>query len=75
MFFPGFAASKVIYGSPVRTNKELKEAVDLGLHLNLENEIEIDQGIARSGAFLGFSFPVRNKGELFQVLQKPLKIS
>eukprot|EP00088_Acartia_fossae_P005033 TRINITY_DN12200_c0_g1_i2.p1 TRINITY_DN12200_c0_g1~~TRINITY_DN12200_c0_g1_i2.p1 ORF type:complete len:439 (-),score=89.18 TRINITY_DN12200_c0_g1_i2:17-1309(-) len=39
----GFPASKVVYDSPVKTVKELKEAVDLGLHMNLDNEMEIDQ--------------------------------
>jgi len=39
----GFEAAKVVYDSPVKTVKELKEAIDLGFHMNLDNELEIQQ--------------------------------
>jgi len=39
----GFAPEKVIYDSPVKTPLEVKEAIDLGFHMNLDNEREIGQ--------------------------------
>jgi len=37
----GFDPAKVVFDSPVKTPKDIKEAVDLGLHMNLDNELEI----------------------------------
>jgi len=39
----GFPPEKVIFDSPVKTPKELIEALELGLHMNLDNEREIKQ--------------------------------
>jgi diaminopimelate decarboxylase len=37
----GFEAGLIVYDSPVKTPTELIEAVQLGLHMNLDNEGEI----------------------------------
>jgi len=37
----GFEPAKVVFDSPVKTPKDIKEAIDLGLHMNLDNELEI----------------------------------
>ena len=37
----GFPPEKVIFDSPVKTPKELIEALELGLHMNLDNEREV----------------------------------
>jgi diaminopimelate decarboxylase len=37
----GFEAGLIVYDSPVKTQTELIEAVQLGLHMNLDNEGEI----------------------------------
>ena len=37
----GFSADKVVYDSPVKTPPEIREAIKLGLHMNLDNEKEI----------------------------------
>jgi len=39
----GFPARKVVFDSPVKTVKELKTAISLGIHINLDNELEISQ--------------------------------
>ena len=39
--YEGFAPEKVIYDSPVKTPLEVKEAIDLGFHMNLDNEREV----------------------------------
>ena len=39
--YKGFAPEKVIYDSPVKTPLEVKEAIDLGFHMNLDNEREV----------------------------------
>jgi len=39
----GFPSEKVVYDSPVKTEKELHNAINLGLHTNLDNEREIQQ--------------------------------
>jgi len=39
----GFPAGRVVYDSPVKTETELRAAVDMGLHTNLDNEQEIKQ--------------------------------
>ena len=41
MKYEGFAPEKVIYDSPVKTPLEVKEAIDLGFHMNLDNEREV----------------------------------
>ena len=43
-FVQGFPADKVVYDSPVKTVTELKKAINMGLHINLDNEMEIMQG-------------------------------
>ena len=30
-----------MFDSPVKTPKDIKEAIDLGLHMNLDNELEV----------------------------------
>ena len=37
----GFDPAKVVFDSPVKTPKDIKEAIDLGLHMNLDNELEV----------------------------------
>ena len=37
----GFPPEKVIFDSPVKTPTELIEALELGLHMNLDNEREV----------------------------------
>jgi len=37
----GFEPSKVVFDSPVKTPKDIREAIDLGLHMNLDNEQEV----------------------------------
>jgi len=37
----GFPAGQVVFDSPCKTPSELREAVDLGLHINLDNEVEM----------------------------------
>jgi len=49
----GFPAGKVVYDSPVKTLKELKEAIDLGFHMNIDNELEIKQVAAYLENFKG----------------------
>lgn len=39
----GFSPSKVVFDSPVKTSTDLKEAVHLQLHTNLDNENEINR--------------------------------
>ena len=39
--FEGFDPAKVVYDSPVKTPKDIKDAIDLGLHMNLDNELEV----------------------------------
>jgi len=39
----GFEPSKVVFDSPVKTSKDIKEAIELGLHMNLDNEQEISR--------------------------------
>lgn len=39
----GFEPSKVVFDSPVKTVKDIKEAIELGLHMNLDNEQEISR--------------------------------
>ena len=33
----------VIFDSPVKTPKELEEALELGVHMNLDNEREVSE--------------------------------
>jgi len=37
----GFAPQLVVFDSPVKTPKDIKDAIELGLHMNLDNELEI----------------------------------
>ena len=37
----GMPSRKIIFDSPVKTLKELKEAIDLDFHMNLDNEREV----------------------------------
>ena len=37
----GFEPAKVVFDSPVKTPQDIKEAIDLGLHMNLDNELEV----------------------------------
>ena len=37
----GMPPKKVIFDSPVKTPLEVKEAIDLGFHMNLDNEREV----------------------------------
>jgi len=37
----GFEPSKVVFDSPVKTPTDIKEAINLGLHMNLDNELEV----------------------------------
>ena len=39
---------KIIFDSPVKTIKELKEAIDLDFHMNLDNEREVCFGFKDS---------------------------
>ena len=40
----GMPSRKIIFDSPVKTIKELKEAIDLDFHMNLDNEREVCYG-------------------------------
>lgn len=37
----GFAPDLVVFDSPVKTPKDIREAIELGLHMNLDNDLEI----------------------------------
>ena len=37
----GMPSRKIIFDSPVKTLLELKEAIDLDFHMNLDNEREV----------------------------------
>ena len=37
----GFAASEIVFDSPVKTNVDLKRALDAGVYINLDNEREM----------------------------------
>ena len=39
--YAGFDPAKVVFDSPVKTPQDIKEAIDLGLHMNLDNELEV----------------------------------
>ena len=39
-----------MYDSPVKTVKELRDAIHLGFHTNLDNELEIQQGFSFFGS-------------------------
>ena len=43
----GFPPDKVVFDSPVKTPTEVREAIDLGLHMNLDNEKEVAKLIFR----------------------------
>ena len=43
----GFPPENVVFDSPVKTPTEVKEAIDLGLHMNLDNEKEVGKLICK----------------------------
>ena len=47
----GFPPDKVVFDSPVKTPTEVREAIDLGLHMNLDNEKEVAKMIFRKFQF------------------------